>query len=126
MPPEVYLHEHPQFQSLIRIVAVVKNLPPALVEKDYWVMHCLYGLEKLGLTFELKGGTSLSKGCNLLDRFSEDIDIHIDPVLQVLLSSANLCCGKVLKRGKFVLRKFTKPKFALEFKSVQDRSCWAV
>jgi len=80
MQPEVYLHEHPQFQSLIRILAVEKNLPPALVEKDYWIMHCLYGLEKLGLTFELKGGTSLSKGYNLLDRFSEDIDIHIDPV----------------------------------------------
>jgi hypothetical protein len=42
-------------------------------------MHSLYGLQKLGLTFELKGGTSLSKGFKIIDRFSEDIDIHIDP-----------------------------------------------
>lgn len=42
-------------------------------------MHCLYGLNQLGLTFELKGGTSLSKGFKVIDRFSEDIDIRIDP-----------------------------------------------
>jgi predicted nucleotidyltransferase component of viral defense system len=33
----------------------------------------------LGLNFELKGGTSLSKGFGLIHRFSEDIDIRIDP-----------------------------------------------
>jgi len=64
---------------LIRIVAEQKGIDPALVEKDYWIMHSLYGLQKLGLTFELKGGTSLSKGYKIIDRFSEDIDIHIDP-----------------------------------------------
>ncbi|MEA2882414.1 MAG: hypothetical protein QOH32_1670, partial [Bradyrhizobium sp.] len=42
--------------------------------KDYWIMHSLYGLQKLGLIFELKGGTSLSKGFKIIDRFSEDID----------------------------------------------------
>ena len=42
-------------------------------------MHCLYGLQQLGLTFELKGGTSLSKGHKTIDRFSEDIDILIEP-----------------------------------------------
>src|SRR5438876_7280173 len=57
-----YLHKHPQFPDLIRIVAEEKGIAPALVEKDYWIMHCLYGLQHLGLTFELKGGTSLSKG----------------------------------------------------------------
>jgi hypothetical protein len=42
-------------------------------------MHCLYGLQKMELTFELKGGTSLSKGFGIIDRFSEDIDIRIEP-----------------------------------------------
>ena len=42
-------------------------------------MHCLYGLQQLGMTFELKGGTSLSKGFQIIDRFSEDIDIRIEP-----------------------------------------------
>ena len=52
---------------------------PALIEKDYWIMHVLYGLKKQGFVFELKGGTSLSKGFKIIDRFSEDIDIYIHP-----------------------------------------------
>src|SRR5215470_4630576 len=74
-----YLHNHPQFADLIRIVASERGIDPALVEKVYWIMHCLYGLRQLGLTFELKGGTSLSKGFQVIDRFSEDIDIRIEP-----------------------------------------------
>ena len=77
--PASYLHKHEQFPELIRIVAEQRGVDPALVEKDYWIMHSLYGLQRLGLTFELKGGTSLSKGFKIIDRFSEDIDIHIDP-----------------------------------------------
>ena len=74
-----YLHNHPQFSDLIRIVAQEKGIAPALVEKDNWIMHCLYGLQQLGFKFELKGGTSLSKGFQIIDRFSEDIDIRIEP-----------------------------------------------
>jgi len=74
-----YLHNHAQFSDLIRIVAQQRRIDPALVEKDYWIMHCLYGLQQLGLTFELKGGTSLSKGFQIINRFSEDIDIRIEP-----------------------------------------------
>src|ERR1700694_5090481 len=77
--PLDYLHNHPQFADLIRIVADEKGIDPALIEKDYWIMHCLYGLQQLGLKFELKGGTSLSKGFKIIDRFSEDIDIRIEP-----------------------------------------------
>src|SRR6202453_4527030 len=74
-----YLHNHPDFPDLIRIVAREKSIDPALVEKDYWIMHCLFGLQKLGMKFELKAGTSLSKGFHIIDRFSEDIDIRIEP-----------------------------------------------
>jgi Nucleotidyl transferase AbiEii toxin, Type IV TA system len=77
--PLDYLHNHPQFADLIRIVAEEKAIDPALVEKDYWIMHCLYGLQQLRLKFELKGGTSLSKGYQIINRFSEDIDIRIEP-----------------------------------------------
>lgn len=42
-------------------------------------MQSLYGLQRLGLPFELKGGTSLSKGYGLISRFSEDIDVRIEP-----------------------------------------------
>jgi hypothetical protein len=74
-----FLHNHPQFPELIRIVAQQRGIDPALVEKDYWIMHCLYGLQQLGMAFELKGGTSLSKGFQIINRFSEDIDIRIEP-----------------------------------------------
>jgi hypothetical protein len=77
--PADFLHNHLEFPELIRIVAQQKGIDPALVEKDYWIMHCLYGLQQLGLTFELKGGTSLSKGYQIINRFSEDIDIRIEP-----------------------------------------------
>jgi predicted nucleotidyltransferase component of viral defense system len=68
--PTDYLHNHKQFPELIRIVAEQNSVDPVLVEKDYWIMHSLYGLQKLGLTFELKGGTSLSKGFKIVNRFS--------------------------------------------------------
>jgi len=74
-----YLHNHKDFESLINIVARDNSIEPSLAEKDYWIMHCLYGLKKQGYQFELKGGTSLSKGFQLINRFSEDIDIQIEP-----------------------------------------------
>lgn len=77
--PRDYLHNHPEYADLIRIVAEEKGIDPALVEKDYWIMHCLYGLQQLGYKFALKGGTSLSKGHQIISRFSEDIDVLIEP-----------------------------------------------
>lgn len=75
----VYLHNHSDFQQLINIVADEMDILPGLVEKDYWIMHVLYGLKQQEFQFELKGGTSLSKGYKIINRFSEDIDIHITP-----------------------------------------------
>lgn len=78
-PNPPYLHDIKEFTDLIQIVSAELGIVPQLVEKDYWIMHCLYGLANLGFAFELKGGTSLSKGFSIIERFSEDIDIHIDP-----------------------------------------------
>lgn len=73
------LHDHKDFKDLIAAVSDNMSIDPTLVEKDYWIMHCLWGLEQQGFVFELKGGTSLSKGFGLIHRFSEDIDIRIEP-----------------------------------------------
>ena len=43
-----FLHNHSEFGELIRIVGDDLSIEPALVEKDYWIMHCLYGLQQLG------------------------------------------------------------------------------
>jgi hypothetical protein len=80
MPAESFLHERSDFKVLVETVAATEKIDdPALVEKDYWIMHALFGLKQLGLAFELKGGTSLSKGFGVIHRFSEDIDIRIEP-----------------------------------------------
>lgn len=74
-----YLHRRKDFLELLQVMAGEMGIEEALVEKDYWIMHCLYGLKKQGYQFQLKGGTSLSKGFGLINRFSEDIDLHINP-----------------------------------------------
>jgi hypothetical protein len=80
MPSEAFLHERGDFKVLVETVADSEKInDPAMVEKDYWIMHTVFGLKQLGLTFELKGGTSLSKGFGIIQRFSEDIDIRIEP-----------------------------------------------
>lgn len=74
-----FLHERRDFDQLLAVVADARGLDPSLVEKDYWIMHVLWGLQAQGFQFELKGGTSLSKGFGVIHRFSEDIDIRIEP-----------------------------------------------
>jgi len=73
-----FLHDLAEAKGYFQLLADEKDILPAVVEKDYWIMHCLWGLQQLGLQFEIKGGTSLSKGWGVVDRFSEDIDIHFD------------------------------------------------
>ncbi|MCF6259520.1 MAG: nucleotidyl transferase AbiEii/AbiGii toxin family protein [Gammaproteobacteria bacterium] len=91
-PP--YLHDLEGFPDLIQIVATELGIIPQLVEKDYWIMHCLHVLTVLGFVFELKGGTSLSKGFGIIERFSEDIDIHIDPVAGSVKPPFSVFTGK--------------------------------
>jgi predicted nucleotidyltransferase component of viral defense system len=57
------------------------GLQAASIEKDFWVcwtLRELAALPDLGEHLTFKGGTSLSKGWKLIDRFSEDIDLVVD------------------------------------------------
>ena len=57
------------------------GLSAGSVEKNLWVcwtLRALFRLPSSGPHLTLKGGTSLSKGWKLIDRFSEDIDIVIN------------------------------------------------
>ena len=56
MKTDMYLHDLTDFSELIQIVSNEKRIVPQLIEKDYWIMHVLYGLAKQGYKFELKGG----------------------------------------------------------------------
>ncbi len=75
----MFLHELPDAKQLFQVVSDELSISPSIVEKDYWVMHALWGLTQQNYQFELKGGTSLSKGYGLIYRFSEDIDIQLHP-----------------------------------------------
>lgn len=77
-PLPKFFHERDDAKSLFATLASEQGYPVQVVEKDYWLMHCLWGLQQNGLKFEMKGGTSLSKGWGIISRFSEDIDIRFD------------------------------------------------
>ena len=96
-----FLHDHKEFSTLINILAEEKGIEAGLIEKDYWIMHVLYGLQSQGYEFELKGGTSLSKGYKLIHRFSEDIDIHIKPPKNSKINeNPNNCKDSNVKKRK--------------------------
>lgn len=56
------------------------GLPVVAIEKDWWVTLALKACFSLPYSEHLvfKGGTSLSKAWNLIERFSEDIDLALD------------------------------------------------
>jgi hypothetical protein len=67
-------------QNIFREVAIGINLPPAAIEKDWWVVRTLEVVFNSSIAAHtvFKGGTSLSKAWNLINRFSEDIDLALD------------------------------------------------
>jgi predicted nucleotidyltransferase component of viral defense system len=95
-------------------------------EKDWWVVHTLSVIFSMDCANALifKGGTSLSKGWNVIHRFSEDIDLALDR--EFLGFSGELTKGDIrkLRRKSFqfiseVFTKELKNKFTeLGFKNV--------
>lgn len=54
------------------------NYSSAALEKDIWICWLLEKLFQLPIQMAFKGGTSLSRIYNLIQRYSEDVDITID------------------------------------------------
>jgi hypothetical protein len=68
-------------RELFAETAARKGITPAIVEKDFWVcwtLGRLFAHPDLSRLLMFKGGTSLSKVFNLIERFSEDIDLILD------------------------------------------------
>lgn len=68
-------------RTIIEQTSAQTGVPEHAVEKDYWVSAILKFLfeSKHGEHLLFKGGTSLSKAWQLIERFSEDIDLAISP-----------------------------------------------
>lgn len=74
------LFEHPDFEQAMLRAAAHHGLGEQFVEKDYYVTEILRIVATgLGGKVMFKGGTSLSKGWGLITRFSEDIDLFVNP-----------------------------------------------
>lgn len=65
-------------RALLEGAANKLNVRAIVLEKDIWLCWALKQLFTLPLIMTFKGGTSLSKAFNLIERFSEDVDITID------------------------------------------------
>lgn len=71
-----------QRKTSIAQAAINSGITAKAIEKDWWVTLTLKALFESSYAkfFIFKGGTSLSKGWKLIERFSEDIDIALDPM----------------------------------------------
>lgn len=67
------------FEGAIIAAAEHFGIPEIFIEKDYWVTYALHQLFHSDVKdlVVFKGGTSLSKCYNVIQRFSEDIDIVV-------------------------------------------------
>ena len=72
----MYLHrDRETFKDMVEQASDSIGRTPTVVEKDYYVTLILKLLSEQLAECVFKGGTSLSKGFHVIDRFSEDIDI---------------------------------------------------
>ena len=78
----MYLHnDNELFKEVVYSTAVAFQQPVPIIEKDYYVTMLLKELHSKAPDCVFKGGTSLSKCFNVIDRFSEDVDITFNKIL---------------------------------------------
>lgn len=74
------LHENKTlFRQAVQFTADQMRIPAIYAEKDYWVTYALFTIfnNEIGKDTVFKGGTALSKCYNMIERFSEDIDLVV-------------------------------------------------
>lgn len=81
-------------KAMVQKVAELMHIDEAAAEKDWWVTAVLFALFKTKVAKYLlfKGGTSLSKGWNIINRFSEDIDMALGR--EFFLKEKQLTCAQ--------------------------------
>jgi len=106
------LHQHTKlFQDAVKVTSQKMNIPPEFVEKDYWVTYALHTIfhNDIGNDTVFKGGTALSKCYNMIERFSEDIDLV---VLRREVETNNQLSNKIKKISRAV--EAVLPEIAIE------------
>lgn len=111
-----------ELQQTADLVVAEKNISDGAVEKDWWVtaiLKVLFSLPTAPYMF-FKGGTSLSKGWGIIDRFSEDIDIALfrDFYLDVMgKECAKAVTNNQVKNLRIVNRNYILGEFLENLKS---------
>ena len=78
-------------RRLVERVAEDLGTSPGLIEKDWHVVRALGVIAQVehgGMALAFSGGTSLSKGWELIKRFSEDIDFKVAEPAEASASAA--------------------------------------
>ncbi|MFZ1513956.1 MAG: nucleotidyl transferase AbiEii/AbiGii toxin family protein [Saprospiraceae bacterium] len=72
-------HNKELFVNYLRVTGQQMKIPAIYVEKDYWLTLALFTIfnNKIGKDIVFKGGTALAKCYNMIERFSEDIDLVV-------------------------------------------------
>ena len=130
------LHENAElFRELLTQTAEA-NSPYSedIIEKDYYVFLILKKISELCPDAVFKGGTSLSKCYNVINRFSEDIDITFTVPILKSKRSKRIKHGAVEKISQFYNFKITNfeskeaqgdcdvPRFDFETPAIADYS----
>ncbi|GAB3016177.1 nucleotidyl transferase AbiEii/AbiGii toxin family protein [Niabella terrae] len=110
-------------EQKLQVLEQVENaigIPAFVVEKDWWVCIILKAVfqSKYADSITFKGGTSLSKAYNLIDRFSEDIDLIID---RHLLGFDQLESKTQIKKLRRASGNFINNEFRMELVNQMDQ-----
>lgn len=113
-------HQSKDFVDAIESAAAHFKMRTIFIEKDYWVTHVLKNLStsKLVDGVIFKGGTSLSKAHDCINRFSEDIDLAI---LKTNDMSGNQITNRIKGTEKIVSVGLEYFQHALEEKKGRNR-----
>lgn len=107
-------------RAAIEIASARKRLPQLAIEKDWWVTMILKALSltKHFPLMSFKGGTSLSKAWNLINRFSEDIDIAIRREEDFSISAPT---GNQLAKVRRATRHYIVKELPIELESIMKK-----
>ena len=77
---DFYILKQDEKHLIFNQLAAKLKIHPASIEKDWWVVRTLEIIQTMDVSkfIVFKGGTSLSKAWNIIERFSEDVDLALD------------------------------------------------
>ena len=121
-----YKEYQTEWKEIIETVAREVGKSEQMVEKDTIQSMFLFELAKSELPFVFKGGTSLSKAYNLVDRFSEDIDLSMNrrPTQSERVKSKELIIeiaenlGLVLSNSEEIKSRYDYNKYVFKYDSL--------